>query len=81
MRGAFGVVEAGPLHHHGPEVFPLLELVVGGGLTLAAAAWAGRLRAVTARLGGGSGSHAEPPPGTEEDRTRPVPTGSASPGR
>jgi hypothetical protein len=47
--------QGGPRYHHGPEVFPLIELIVGGGLPAAAAAlWFGRWRSVRSRLAGGS---------------------------
>jgi hypothetical protein len=43
--------EVGPLYHHGPEVVPVVELIVGSGLPLAAALWLGGWRSVRARLG------------------------------
>ena len=51
---AFEPADAGLLHHHGPELFSVVHLIVGGGLPLAAALWLGRWRSVRARLAGGS---------------------------
>jgi hypothetical protein len=55
IGGSVGPAEVGPLYHHGPELFPVVELIVGGGLPLAAALWLGPLRSVRARLGGRAG--------------------------
>jgi hypothetical protein len=50
---AIDPAEAGLLHHHGPEVIPVVELIVGGALPLAAAVWLGRVRSASERLAGG----------------------------
>jgi hypothetical protein len=52
IGGSVGPAEVGPLYHHGPELFPVVELIVGGGLPLAAAIWLGRLRSMRTRLAG-----------------------------
>jgi hypothetical protein len=52
IGGSVGPAEVGPLYHHGPELFPVVELIVGGGLPLAAALWLSRLRSARTRLGG-----------------------------
>lgn len=54
IGGAVGPADIGPLYNHGPELFPVVELIVGGGLPLAAALGLGRWRSVRARLAGGS---------------------------
>jgi hypothetical protein len=46
--------EVGLLHHHGAEVIPVVEFIVGGALPAAAAVWLGRLRSASGRLTGGS---------------------------
>jgi hypothetical protein len=51
---ASDLAEGGPRYHHGPEVFPVIELIIGGGLPMAAALWLGGWRSVRARLSGGS---------------------------
>ena len=45
--------DVGPLYHHGPELLPFVDLIVGGGLPIAAALWLGRLRSVRTRFAGG----------------------------
>ena len=42
--------EVGLLDHHGPELFPVFELIIGGALPAAAAVWLGRLRSASTRL-------------------------------
>ena len=72
----------GPLYHHGPELFPVLELIFGCGAPVAAALWLGRWRAFRARLTGdmeravGAGSVADdatvsPPPRISRPGPRP----------
>jgi hypothetical protein len=46
--------EIGPLSHHGPELLPFVDLIVGAGLPVAAAAWLARWHSIRARLPGGS---------------------------
>ena len=53
IRGAVEPVEVGLLHHHGPELFPVVELIVGPGLPVAAAIVLGRWRRFRSRLAGG----------------------------
>jgi hypothetical protein len=42
------------LDHHGPEVFPFVEALAGGGLSLAAGLVIARWRSLTTRFRGGS---------------------------
>jgi hypothetical protein len=46
--------EIGLLQHHGPEIIPVVELIVGGALPAVAAVWLGRLRSASGRLTGGA---------------------------
>jgi hypothetical protein len=66
IRGAVEPFEVGLLRHHGPELFPVFELIAGGGLPVAAALVLARLRSMGARLGGGSADPADPPAPAEE---------------
>jgi hypothetical protein len=52
--GAIEPAEIGLLQHHGPEVIPVVELIIGGALPAAAAVWLGRLRSASGRLTGGA---------------------------
>ena len=54
ISGGVDPVEVGPLHHHGPELFPVIDLIAGAGLPVAAALWLGRWRSIRARLTGGA---------------------------
>jgi hypothetical protein len=54
IRGMIEPREAGPLFHHGPELLPFVDLIVGGGLPVVAAFYFGKVRSVRARLVGGS---------------------------
>ena len=56
---AFDPDAGGPLHHHGPELFPVIDLIAGAGLPVAAALWLGRWRSIRARLTGGANQAAE----------------------
>ena len=59
IRGAVEPAEVGLLYHHGPELFPVVELIIGPGLPVAAAIVLGRWRRFRSRLAGGA---AEPAP-------------------
>ena len=59
IRGPIEPAEVGLLYHHGPELFPVVELIIGPGLPVAAAIVLGRWRRIRSRL---AGSTAEPAP-------------------
>jgi hypothetical protein len=54
IDGGHDPVAVGPRFHHGPEVVPVIELIVGGGLPIAAALWLGGWRSIRCRLTGGA---------------------------
>jgi hypothetical protein len=57
--------EIGPLAHHGPELLPFVDLLVGVGLPVLSAAWLARWQSIRARLPGGA------PPATGGASARP----------
>jgi len=70
IREAVEPAEVGLLYHHGPELFPVVELIFGPGLPVAAAIVLGRWRRFRSRLAGGSAEPASVPPAdaTQGDR-------------
>jgi hypothetical protein len=62
--------EVGPLHHHGAELYPVLELIVGPGLPVMGALILARWRTVRRRLPGG--------PPMRQDTSGPSPEASAA---
>ena len=62
IRGPIEPAEVGLLYHHGPELFPVVELIIGPGLPVAAAIVLGRWRRIRSRLTGGSTAEPAPAP-------------------
>lgn len=59
IGGPVGPADIGPLYHHGPELFPVVELIFGGGLPLAAALGLRRCLSIRDRLTGGAAQATE----------------------
>ena len=52
MSRELELAEIGLLQHHGGELVPVFELIIGGALPVVAAGWLARLRSASSRLGG-----------------------------